>query len=206
MAGKEDKNMNDIHHGTHHLYFAYGSNMNHDQITSRCYKPEVVAIARLSDHVISFFGYSKRWDGGEATLISKPGEDLWGVVYKLSFFDSERLDSWQDVRLDGTGSYFLFPTEVVDKDGNNYPVLLYKKFFSGEPLFPSTEYLDTIVSGALSRGIPAGYIERLKGIETKPASFPVPRIFEYERSATFGNNSCDCGSQKKSNNNEPEAA
>ncbi|MFA7059900.1 MAG: gamma-glutamylcyclotransferase family protein [Pedobacter sp.] len=185
--------MNDIHNGTHHLYFAYGSNMNQGQISSRCYKPEVIAIARLSNHGISFFGYSKRWDGGEATLVSKPGEDLWGVVYKLSFFDSERLDSWQDVRLDGTGSYFLFPTKVVDKDGNNYPVLLYKKFFSDEPRFPSTEYLDTIVSGAESRGIPAGYIERLKGIETKPASFPVPRIFEYERSYTVaGQSSCNC--------------
>ncbi|MDD2335565.1 MAG: gamma-glutamylcyclotransferase [Geobacteraceae bacterium] len=186
--------MNDIHNGTHHLYFAYGSNMNQGQITSRCFKPEVFAIARLSDHALSFSGYSKRWDGGEATLNSQPGEDLWGVVYKLSFMDSERLDSWQDVRLDGTGSYFLFPTEVIDKDRNTYPVLLYKKFYSDEPRPPSKEYLDTILSGATSHGIPAGYIDTLKRFETKQARFPVPRIFEHERSSTMaGHSSCDCG-------------
>ncbi len=182
--------------GTHHLFFAYGSNMNPGQIASRCHKPEVFTVARLPGHALSFFGYSRRWDGGEATVVRRPGEDAWGVVYNLSFSDTERLDSWQEVRLDGTGAYFLFPTEVVDEGGTTHPVLLYKRFYADPPQSPSEEYLDTIVSGAIARGLPAGYIERLKGIGTKKADFPVPRIFDHELSATFGTNSCDCGALK----------
>ncbi len=177
--------------GTHHLFFAYGSNMNPGQIASRCFKPEAYVIAYLQDHKMAFFGHSKRWDNGEATVIPKPGENAWGVVYKLTISDSDRLDSWQDVRLDGTGAYFHYPTVVMDAEGNEYPVLLYKRFFSGESANPSEEYMEAVISGALANGLPADYIKMLKSISTVKASFPVPVIFEHERSTTFGK-SCDC--------------
>jgi hypothetical protein len=184
--------------GANHLFFAYGSNMNPGQISSRCYKPEACAVARLAGHGLSFYGLSRRWDGGEATVIPKPGEDVWGVVFKLTLSDSERLDSWQDVRLDGTGAYFHYPTVVMDTEGNEYPVLLYKRFLSGKACSPSEEYMDTVISGALFHGLPSAYIEQLGRITTQKASFPAPVIFEHERSTTFGNNSCDCGGLKKS--------
>jgi len=198
--------MTKISRGTNHLFFAYGSNMNPGQISSRCYKPEACAIARLFGHSLSFYGWSKRWDGGEATVTPKTGEEVWGVVYKLTLSDSERLDSWQDVRLDGTGAYFLYPTEVVDAEGNEYSVLLYKRFLSWEPCSPSEEYMDAVISGALFHGLPSDYVEALKGIKTVKASFPAPRIFEHERSATFGSNACDCGGLKKSGSDYPETA
>jgi gamma-glutamylcyclotransferase len=179
------------HRGSNHLFFAYGSNMNPVQIASRCFKPEALAVARLEDHVLSFHGESRRWGGGEATVINKPGENVWGVVYKLTLSDSERLDSWQDVRLDGTGSYFHYPTEVTDAEGKSYPVLIYKRFQAGEPSSPSEELLETIVAGASFRELPAAYLEKLRNIATVKASFPVPRIFEHEREITFGV-PCDC--------------
>lgn len=187
--------------GTYHLFFAYGSNMNPEQIASRCFKPEACAVACLPGYELSFYGHSRRWDGGEATVIPQPGEGVWGVVYKLTLADSERLDSWQDVRLDGTGAYFHYPTVVMDAQGNEYPVLLYKRFLSGEPGSPSREYLDTVISGALFHGLPSAYLGKLRGMPTVPASFPVPVIFEHERSTTFGHHSCDCGGLKPSGNN-----
>ncbi len=189
--------MTRISHVANHLFFAYGSNMNPGQIISRCFKAEACAIARLPGHEIAFYGHSKRWDGGEATVTPKTGKGVWGIVYKLTLSDSERLDSWQDVRLDGTGAYFHYPTVVMGMEGNEYPVLLYKRFLSGEPGSPSEEYMDAVISGALFHGLPSDYVEELKGIKTVKASFPAPRIFEHERSATFGNNSCDCGGLKK---------
>jgi hypothetical protein len=189
--------MKKISTGTNHLFFAYGSNMNPGQISSRCFKPEACAVARLPGHELSFYGASRRWDGGEATITPKAEEDVWGVVYKLTLTDSERLDSWQDVRLDGTGAYFHYPTVVTDAEGNEYPVLLYKRFLSGETSSPSEEYMETVIAGALFHGLPSVYVESLKSIATRKASFPVPVIFEHERSVTFGSNSCDCGSLKK---------
>ena len=174
-----------------HLFFAYGSNMNSRQITSRCSKPEAFAVARLADHELAFFGESRRWDGGEATVINKPGSEVWGGVYKLSLPDSERLDSWQDVRLDGTGAYFHYPTVVIDAKGQEYPVLIYKRFLSGERSDPSEEFMSTVINGAEASDLPADYQEKLRTIATKKASFKAPRIFDHELSTTFAS-PCDC--------------
>jgi gamma-glutamylcyclotransferase len=179
--------------GNKQLFFAYGSNMNPGQISSRCRSPRPCAVARLADHEVAFYGESRRWDGGEATVVGKPGAEVWGVVYELTLADSERLDSWQDVRLDGTGAYFHYPTVVVDAQGKEYQVLIYKRFLSGAPSAPSEEYLSAVIAGAASNALPVAYLERLRRIATVKAGFPVPRIFEHELSSTFATNSCDCG-------------
>lgn len=183
--------MKDFYSRSYQLYFVYGSDMNREQITSRCHNPEVFAVARLRNYRISFFGYSKIWDGGEECLISAPGEDLWGVIFKLSFSDADLLDAWQDVRLDGTGGHFLYPTEVVDTKGHCIPVLLMKRNFLGDPASPTEEYLHHIVAGAQFHALPADYIDKLKMIETKKAGFPVPKKSQFDR-AVLANLSCDC--------------
>lgn len=109
------------------LYFAYGGNMNPEQLRARCPGAEVVAIACFPDHKIGFFGHSKVWDGALATFIPIAGAALWGVVYKLTRSDGDCLDAWQGVRFDGSGPYFHYPAIVIDGGGNFYDVLLYKK-------------------------------------------------------------------------------
>lgn len=160
-------------------YFAYGSNMNDLQIRKRCSTPKVVAIARLPDYRLGFFGYSTIWDGAQETVVGDRGHDVWGVVYELSHPDSERLDAWQDVRMDGTGSYFHYPARVGGVDGRTYTVLFYKKDILGEPKKPSKPYLDFIISGAEQKQLPAGYIRELRTVESKPASYPVPKRRAY---------------------------
>ena len=173
-----------------HLYFMYGANMNHEQIHARCANPEVFAAARLPDHRISFHGYSRTWDGGEETIIPCVGEDTWGVIYKLSFSDAEKLDAWQDVRMDGAGRYFHCPVDVFDVFGRRFPVLTYKKDVLNDPTLPSAEYIDHIVSGAVFHGLAADYVEKLRRLEKSKAGYPVP----LERSLLV-DLSCDCGSR-----------
>ena len=74
----------------------------------------MVATARLADHRLGFYGYSPIWDGGLETVLPAPGREVWGVVYALSFSDADSLDTWQGVRLNGTGTYFHYPAEVTD--------------------------------------------------------------------------------------------
>lgn len=174
-------------------YFAYGSNMNAEQMSSLGVKPLSVALAKLPEHRISFHGYSKTWDGAVETVVSAPGRDVWGVIYRLTFSDANTLDSDKDVRLDGTGAYFLFPTSVLDIEGKKHPVLLYKKDVLGAPEKPSREYLDFIVQGALRRGLPSDYIEELRRIESRKAAYdvPLPRKSHLE---FFQRTSCsECG-------------
>jgi gamma-glutamylcyclotransferase len=173
---------------TERYYFAYGSNMNKEQLRSRGVRPLSVAVAKLPDHRIAFHGYSKTWDGAVETVVS-PGQEIWGVIYTLTFSDADRLDTWQDVRLDGTGAYFLFPTRVTVTEGKTHPVLIYKKDILGEPQNPSREYLDFILQGALEHGLPSSYVDELRGIESKKAAYDVPSFGKFS-SGLLGGTSC----------------
>ena len=176
----------------HHLYFIYGTNMNPAQMVPRCGKQEAVAVARLSGHRLAFFGHSTMWDSGEATVVRQPSEEVWGVVFKLSFSAANSLDSWQGVRIDGTGTYFLYPSVVVDAKGVSYPVQFYRKDYCGEPQKPSEAYLAHIVEGAVAHGLPGDYIERLKRTEATKARYPVPRLEGSEsRILPSGYHGCD---------------
>ncbi len=174
--------------------FAYGSNMNPAQLRARCSTlPRVVAVARLSDHRLSFHGHTRIWDGGLETVAAAPGEKVWGVVLELTFTDLGRLDAWQDARLDGAGSYFHYPATVTDAEGGVHHVLLYKKDVQGTPVPPSREYLGFIAHGAEERGLPADYIARLRNMDSRPASYPAPRYPRFDR-GLLANVSCDtCG-------------
>lgn len=80
-----------------------------------------------------------------------------------------------DARLDGGGAYFHFPAEVVDPSGRTYSVRFFKKDVLGDPRLPSLEYLDLIVGGAGLQGLPSAYVDRLRRIVARKASYPVPR-------------------------------
>jgi hypothetical protein len=156
-----------------HHYFAYGANMNLAQMKQRCSSPKVLGIARLPGYKVGFYGYSAIWDGAQETVIPDWRSEVWGVVYKLQFFDCEQLDVYQDVRFDGTGPYFHYPI-MVEIQQATLGALMYKKNILREAQLPSTEYLNFIVQGATEQGLPEGYITLLQNTQTKPASYDVP--------------------------------
>lgn len=176
------------------LYFAYGSNMNLSQIRSRCSRPEAISAACLKDHRLVFCGHSDVWDGGMETVEPAPGMDVWGVLFSLSNMNWERLDLWQDARMDGGGLYFHIPMIVEDMEGHEHYVRLYKKDVQKEPTKPSREYLDFIVQGAIENGLPRFYIDALKAITSKPALYPVPMRGSYDLGQTAGVSCSDCAS------------
>jgi hypothetical protein len=155
-------------------YFAYGSDMNKEQIHARCADPKAVAMAKLPNFQLAFYGHSPVWDGALETVISASGQDVWGVMYELSLSDRDRLDVWHDARMDGAGASFHCPARVTDQEGKDYTVLFYKMDFQGVPQIPSREYLDFIIQGAIDNDLPSSYIEKLRGIESRNADFDVP--------------------------------
>ncbi len=175
------------------LHFAYGANMNPDQINARCSRPKVVGAACLTDYSLAFFEHSRVWDGGMETVVPDPGHELWGVLYELSVADGDGLDGWQDVRIDGTGAYFHYPVTVTDRDGKAWQAAIYKKDVRGRPRPPSRECLAFIVQGAVANGLPGGYIEELRRILSVPASYPVPRLPEGDNPLLRTISCSDCG-------------
>jgi len=172
-----------------HYYFAYGSNMNMAQMKKRCLSPKVLGVARLPGYKLGFYGYSGIWDGAQETVIPDPKSEVWGVLYQLKFFDCEQLDVYEDARFDGTGPYFHYPVDVIDRQQKTIDAIIYKKNILAEAQLPSAEYLDFIVQGAKEQGVPEEYIALLQNRQTKPASYAVPIM----RKSKFSYNNVDCG-------------
>lgn len=156
------------------LYFAYGANMNAGQMKARCPGAKAIAVAKLAQHRLCFFGHRKRWDGAEETVLPDTNSCVWGVVYEVSHSGLDRLDAWQGVRLDGSGRYFHSPATVEGTDGTAYQVLIYRKDVLQQAQPPSAEYLDFILDGAVGHHLPSGYIDGLKATPAQPAHYPVP--------------------------------
>lgn len=159
----------------HQVYFLYGSNANPKQAAVRGGRAERLGVARLADYRLAFFGHSGTWDSGEETLVESPGDEAWGVLYRMTLGDAEQFDAWQGARLDGSGPYFHLPVEVVGLDGRRHAALIYRKDSCREASLPSNELLAFIIEGALAQGLPPAYIARLRALESHRASHPVPK-------------------------------
>lgn len=179
--------------GLEGLYFAYGADMHAPRMSGRCRRPALVGSARLPGFRIGFFGWSREWDGAGAGLVPDPAAATWGVLYRLDAADWDRLDSWQDARLDGTGAYFHCPVRVTDAGGGERVCLAYQKSAHGPPLPPSREYLATLVEAARAHGLPDGYVAGLASTEAVPASYPVPRRPRCDRAQAAGAGCQGCG-------------
>lgn len=163
----------------HRLYFAYGEDMHPDIIGDRIAAPCVVGTARLDGFRLDFHGHTRRWDGGAETLVRDPREEVWGVLYKFDFDDAELLDGIWDTRLDGTGSHYHLPVEVVLQDGSTEVALTYVLSERGPYRPPSAEYVDLVADAGRLRGFSRAYAERLQSQPCGPAGYPVPREAKY---------------------------
>ena len=155
-------------------YFAYGPTMDPALMAEVCRSAVALGPAMLPAHALAFFGHSDTWDGAEKTLVRRTDCAVWGVVYQIASTDLDRLDLHQGVKLDGSGAYFHFPTEVIGAGGQRYDVVFYKRSMNGAPRLPSTDYVAHILRGAEAHGLPLAYIDQLKQIETRAAAYPVP--------------------------------
>lgn len=175
------------------LYFAYGINLNSQQLQRKCSYFQKVANSRLPGYRMDFFEYSPVWDGAMATLVPDSQSEVWGVLYRLTDYSWDELDNCEDARLDGTGAYFRYPVEVLSNDGITRLSMLYLKSRLGKATLASAEYMALVLQGAAEQGLPASYLEKLQAIPTKPASYPVPRRPAYERSGCSPTGCEACG-------------
>ena len=157
------------------LLFAYGAEMNRATLRARSGGGEMVSAAFLSGCKIAFFGHDPVWDGGMETLLADDHAGVWGVLYRLTAVAWERLDACKGATLDGGGSYFHYPVEVMTSGGGSCLVRTYKKNTHGTSSCPSSEYVALLLKGAAENGLPLGYQDFLRAIPSKPAKYVVPR-------------------------------
>jgi cation transport regulator ChaC len=146
---------------TSHFYFAYGSNMDPDQMSRRCPKAEPIGAALLEDWRVAINAR------GVATIVPEEGSLLEGVLWSVSETCLESLDGYEGV---ANGVYFK-ETLRVRESGRVVEAVVYVASSSdfGEP---RRGYLEGILRGAAHFGLSETYRRRLAALASPKASFP----------------------------------
>lgn len=144
------------------LYFAYGSNLDFNQMATRCPNAEYVGVATLKDHVL------KLDSAGYATVIAQPGAHVQGALWNLDRCDEAKLDGFEgvetgcchkeDVTVDFVGKHdqddVIYGYQERSAAGVSLDALI---CLSDRPPFGNAtfrpEYLDRVRNGAENLGL-----------------------------------------------------
>uniref|UniRef100_A0A671TZE3 Gamma-glutamylcyclotransferase b n=1 Tax=Sparus aurata TaxID=8175 RepID=A0A671TZE3_SPAAU len=157
------------------LYFAYGSNLLKERLQLKNPSATVYCVARLKDYKLVFGNHkglaSDRWHGGVATIEHSPGDEVWGVVWRMNMSDLESLDSQENVTL---GAYSPVELSVKTKGQE----LNCRTYIMNSCVYapPSPQYLQVIVMGAEQNGLPKDYQEKLRAIKTNMYEGPLTEM------------------------------
>ena len=140
------------------LYFAFGSNLDADQMSDRCPGSRPRFRARLSEHELAFTHLSRRWGGGAADILPSVGQRVWGLVYELEPHHLDILDHYE-------GGYERIELRVHDDTNEMHRVTTYTVLEKGD-FAPSRVYRDKMVAWGERWSLPRGYLESLRRIRT----------------------------------------
>jgi gamma-glutamylcyclotransferase (GGCT)/AIG2-like uncharacterized protein YtfP len=131
--------------------FAYGSNVDSDQMLRRCPSARLVGTATLRGHAMAFAGHSLSRGGAVATVYACAKLDVPGALFSITRDDLARLDAFEGV----PWMYERHTRWIVDGGGKRRKAEVYQlrreHFVLG---MPSPAYLGQIVAAYHRLGIP----------------------------------------------------
>ncbi len=141
---------------TGNLYFAYGSNMDEDQMSFRGLEVLEARGAVLEGYRLVFdFPARSRWLGGAADIEEDPEGRVEGVLYSLAS-DITTMDEWE-------GGYLRREVEVnVPPSLEPLGAWTYVVVERGPPMTPSEVYVGQMLKGARQFGLSSAYREELE--------------------------------------------
>lgn len=136
-------------------YFAYGSCMcpvdlkRSLQESAHAY---VVGVGTLKGYRRGFYHHSRRRNCGVLDIIREPNSSVVGVVYRLPWRLSDRLDEREDVPSNGYRQEFV----EIECEGRLYsPVRTYVVVEKlAEEIPPNDWYFNVVLRGAVTCGLP----------------------------------------------------
>jgi gamma-glutamylcyclotransferase (GGCT)/AIG2-like uncharacterized protein YtfP len=144
-----------------HWYFAYGSNLDMGQKECRTGIIREARRARLDGYRIAF---NKRGsdETGKANIIPDASRVVWGVVYLCNPTALNEMDKHEGVR---GGHYYRKNVRVECDSGELLEAVTY---VAGEAFLQSSlarkpDYLQMIIHGARTHGLPQHYIHEIEG-------------------------------------------
>lgn len=149
------------------LYFAYGSNMNWQQMRERCPSARFVGVALLADHKLAFTRESAKRGCGVADAVHEHGRELWGVVYEIDDLDLGKLDRCEGYSPGREKNSYWRRERLVLLDRDKERPLTVCSYFGdpqSNPPLPNSEYKQLLVSGARHWHLPEEYVRELEAI------------------------------------------
>jgi gamma-glutamylcyclotransferase (GGCT)/AIG2-like uncharacterized protein YtfP len=150
------------------FYFAYGSNMDWNQMRRRCPSARFIGVAVLPDHRLAFTRLSTTRGCGVADAVEHKRRRVWGAVFDIDEGDLHRLDDsegYQPGRR--TNSYWRRSRQVLLEGDKTKPLTAAVYFAERQPHPPppSKLYKALILRGAEHWKLPAAYIKTLSAIK-----------------------------------------
>lgn len=153
-------------------YFAYGSNMNKEDLNKWCLKKGYSKInimnpkvARLDKYKLDFNYYSSTRQGGAANLMDSSKDAIWGLLIDLNEEDYKKISEKE-----GSPNYYHEIPVTVNVEGikigaKSFKVIKNKEQTTFQP--PTKEYLQLIIDSAVKYNFPEEYINKLRKIKIK---------------------------------------
>jgi gamma-glutamylcyclotransferase (GGCT)/AIG2-like uncharacterized protein YtfP len=156
------------------FYFAFGSNLDPEQMRTRCPEHRAVGVAVLRDHRLAFPRFSRVWGGGVASPQLAHGHEVWGALHEISEQDLAALDAYESFRTPGDPHNRYerkqITVELVRTVDGSVPRRVRAWIYEAHPSNPSPPsqpYLDAILRGARHHRLPDEYIARLAALPVR---------------------------------------
>ena len=123
-------------------YFAYGSNLNFEQMAYRCPEATAVGIAKLD-------GYELAFRRGYLTILPKEGASVEGLIWSVTDHDESQLDCYE-----GYPTFYDKETlTVTDADDTPHEIMVYtmNEPYRDQLLPVSSRYNAVVLQGCLVR-------------------------------------------------------
>jgi len=154
------------------IYFAYGANIDPQQMRLRCRRGRPLGSARLDGYRLCFPRYSFIRQSAVASIEKASDESVWGALYEIENADLSRLDSCEGYYLasDPAGNPFnRVDVETYDLDGRRMEAFTYvanAMAYAGEP---SHGYLSQLARCGRALDFPEDYLAKIRAFIQVPA-------------------------------------
>jgi hypothetical protein len=133
-------------------YFGYGTLLGAGHMRERYLSAEPLGLAFWEGHQLDFLRYESAERGG-CSIAAKPEGILFGVLYRLSRADMDRL-----MAVGGDAEWYDAPViEVTRVTGGRMRAVTLRVNGERGPWAPPAAYAKLIIDGAAEAGLPAEY-------------------------------------------------
>ena len=137
------------------FYFAYGSNMNHEDMKIRCADSIYLGRGILKGYKFVYDGYSNSDENAVADIIKCENSVVYGGIFKITQKDLQMLDVYE-------GYPKFYKRIILPIENEDNKILLAHVYYRDgyRPGKPSIYYKRIILKGANDCNLPQKYIKK----------------------------------------------